>query len=370
VTSHELLPWTEPAFDTFFSSQERRAHAYMLAGHSGLGKTVFAQQMAKTLLCQMEDDIHACDQCQSCRLFESGTHPDLHVLQSEKRMLEIQDIFAVYAPRYLEDENKRKKRKKPSDIIAINQVRGVIPDINTRPHLSTSRLIIINTAEDLNTNAANSLLKSLEEPPPDSYFILISHAPGRLLPTLRSRCNRIDFRLPDKQQAILWLSIQLPNHADISQLLRRASGIPLRALELATDRRHSEEEQITQYMLKLAHKQTDPASAAAVMIKNSELIIILETIQLWLSRLIRLKFTSQNTILSENEANKILIDLGNRLNFRGLYAFLDKVSASKQLASGPLDPLLALEDDLISWQTMCSINNRNKPIRGSVHAKQ
>lgn len=350
-SNHDLLPWTEAAFEALLSSQERRAHAYMLAGHSGLGKTVFAQQMAKSLLCQEEDN-HACGQCQSCRLFESGSHPDLHVLQSEKRMVEKEDVFAIYAPRYLEDESKRKKRKKPSAVIAIDQVRGVIPDINTRPHLSSCRLIIINTAEDLNINAANSLLKSLEEPPSDSYFILISHDPGRLLPTLRSRCNRIDFRIPDKQQAMHWLNAQLSDQVDTSQLLDRASGIPLRALELANGTRHSDEEQVTLQMLRLAHRQIDPASAAAVMIKAGELINILESIQLWLSRLIRLKVSSQNATLPINESDKPLIDLGNRLNFRQLYDFLDKVSKSKQLAGGPLDPLLALEDDLISWQTM------------------
>ncbi len=353
MTVPELLPWTRAAFDTFFSSRERRAHAYMLAGHSGLGKTIFTQQMAKSLLCQ-EGEGHACGQCQSCRLFESGSHPDMHVLQSEKRMVEVEDVFAIYAPRYLEDESKRKKRKKPSAIIAIDQVRGVIPDINTRPHLSACRIIIINTAEDLNINAANSLLKSLEEPPSDSYFILISHEPGRLLPTLRSRCNRIDFRIPDRQLAIDWLKTQLADQVDVGHLLDRASGIPLRAVEFAKSTQSSDEEQVIQHMLLLAHRQIDPASAAAVMIKVGELKIILESIQLWLSRLIRLKISSNNTVLPINEGDKPLIDLGNRLNFRQLYDFLDKVSKSKQLAGGPLDPLLALEDDLISWQTMFS----------------
>ncbi len=353
MISQDLLPWTEAAFEVFFNTRERRAHAYLLAGHSGLGKTVFAQQLAKSLLCQ-EEVIHACGQCQSCRLFESGSHPDLHVLQSEKRMVESEDVFAIYAPRYLEDESRRNKRKKPSAIIAIDQVRRVIPDINTRPHLSACRLIIINTAEDLNINAANSLLKSLEEPPSDSYFILITHDPGRILPTLRSRCNRIDFRFPDRQQAMSWLKTQLADEVDISQLLDRASGIPIRALDIANGTRHSDEEQVTQLILQLARRQIDPTSAAATMIKTGELEDILETIQLCLSRLIRLKVRTQNTLLLENEGDKPLIDLGNRLNFRQLYAFLDKVSNSKQLAGGPLDPLLVLEDDLISWQTMFS----------------
>jgi hypothetical protein len=90
------------------------------------------------------------------------------------------------------------------------------------------------------------------------------------------------------------------------------------------------------------------------MIKAGELKNILESMQLWLSRLIRLKVSSQNATLPINEGDKPLIDLGNRLNFRQLYDFLDKVSKSKQLAGGPLDPLLALEDDLISWQAMFS----------------
>ncbi len=351
MTSQPLLPWTEEVFDTALSSKQRRAHAYMLAGHSGLGKTAFAQQMAKSMLCE-QNNIHPCGQCQSCRLFESGTHPDLHVLQSEKRMVEIEDVFSLYAPRYLEDESKRKKRKKPSVVIAIDQVRGVIPDINSRPHISSCRVIIINSAEDLNKNAANSLLKSLEEPPSDSHFILISHDPGRLLPTLRSRCNRIDFRLPEKKQAIAWLNSQLAEQGNAATLLEQASGIPLRALALANDNSYAEIEQIALNLLELAHQRIDPVNAASQMIKSSELQNVLETIQLLISRLIHLKMLNQKSAYSENAKDKPLIDLGNKLNFRQLYAFLDKVSKSKQLAVGPLDPLLTLEDDLISWQSL------------------
>lgn len=351
--THNLYPWTEAAFEAFFSNNERRAHAYMLAGHSGLGKTVFAQQMAKSLLCK-EDAIHACGSCQSCKLFECGSHPDLHVLQSEKRMVEVDDTFAIYAPRYLDDENKRKKRKKPSAIIAIDQIRAVIPDINTRPHLSACRIIIINSAEELNINAANSLLKSLEEPPSDSYFILISHDPARLLATLRSRCSRINFRLPDKQQATDWLKSQITEQVDIEQLLDHASGIPIRALAIANGTANSDENQVDRCMHQLAQRQQDPASAAAELIKKSEPASISESIQLWLGRLIRLKVLSQNSEFTVNVSDKPLIDIGNRLNFRQLYAFLDKVSKSKQLAGGPLDAQLALEDDLIRWQAMFS----------------
>lgn len=349
--TRDLLPWTQPAFDAFFQSQDRQAHAYLLAGHSGLGKTVFAQQLAKTLLCQ-KNGVHACGTCQSCRLFDSGSHPDLHVLQSEKRTMDVEDLFAIYAPRYLEDESRRMKRKNPSAVIAIDQVRDVVPDINTRPHLSACRIIVLNTAEDLNINAANSLLKSLEEPPSDSFFLLISHDPGRLLPTLRSRCNRIDFRLPEKQQAMQWLGSQLPGREDIADLLDSAAGIPLRALLLAGGEKKSDNARVTEVMLQLANRQIDPVTAASELIKKSELVDILTPIQVMTGRIIRMKFFSTVAPMQKKEQDGVLIDIGKRLNFKQLYTFLDKVSESKKLAGGPLDDTLALEDDLISWQSL------------------
>jgi len=353
VAKRDLYPWTEAAFDAFFSSKDRQAHAYLLAGQSGLGKTAFAEQLVKTMLCKEQGD-DACGACQSCKLLESGSHPDLHVLQSEKRTLEINDLFASFAPRYLEDESKRKRRKKPSAVIAIDQVRAVIPDINMRPHLSACRIIILNTAEDLNINAANSLLKSLEEPPSECFFLLISHEPGRLMPTLRSRCNRIDFRTPDKAQVMEWLNNQLPGRSDTAELLDRAAGIPLRALALADDVLNTDESRIFQLMLQLANRQIDPVTAAAELIKKIELIEVLTSVQVMISRIIRLKMADRDDSVVKKDNEKVLIDIGKRLNFKQLYTFLDDLSVSKQLAGGPLDDTLALESGLISWQRMFS----------------
>ena len=355
MARRDLYPWTEAVFDAFFSSKDRQAHAYLLAGQSGLGKTVFAEQLVKTMLCQAEGD-DACGICQSCKLLDSGSHPDLHVLQGEKRTLDISDLFAKFAPRYLEDESKRKRRKNPSAVIAIDQVRGVIPDINTRPHLSACRIIILNTAEDLNINAANSLLKSLEEPPSECFFLLISHEPGRLMPTLRSRCNRIDFRTPDKALALEWLNNQLPGRSDTADLLDRATGIPLRALSLADGELNTNETRIYQLMLQLANRQIDPVTAAAELIKKTELIEILTPVQVMISKIIRLKIANKNESVVKKDENEALIDIGKRLNFKQLYTFLDDLSVSKRLAGGPLDNTLALENGLISWQRM--FNNK------------
>ena len=239
-------------------------------------------------------------------------------------------------------------------MIAIDQVRGVIPDINTRPHLSACRIIILNTAEDLNINAANSLLKSLEEPPSECFFLLISHEPGRLMPTLRSRCNRIDFRTPDKALVLEWLNNQLPGRSDTADLLDRATGIPLRALALADGELNTNETRIYQLMLQLANRQIDPVTAAAELIKKTELIEILTPVQVMISKIIRLKLANKNESVVKKGENEALIDIGKRLNFKQLYTFLDDLSVSKQLAGGPLDNTLALENGLISWQRMFS----------------
>ena len=107
-------------------------------------------------------------------------------------------------------------------------------------------------------------------------------------------------------------------------------------------------------MLQLANKQTDPVTAAAELIKKTELIEILNPVQVMISRIIRLKMADRDDSVVKKDNEKVLIDIGKRLNFKQLYTFLDDLSVSKQLAGGPLDDTLALESGLISWQRMFS----------------
>lgn len=353
IEAQPMLPWTHEAFHRILDNPQRQAHAYLLAGHAGMGKTAFAEQVARAMLC-MQPENAPCGHCQSCRIYDCGSHPDLHVLQSDKVTSDVANIFSIYAPRYLEDENIRKKRKRPSPDIKIDQVRGVIPDINSRPQLSSCRIIIINQAEDLNINAANSILKSLEEPPADTYFILISHDPGRLLPTIRSRCNRLDFRPPDSETVLEWLRTQVPAQVVSDDLLVRAAGVPLKALALARGETNEETQGIALLMLRLARGQIDPVNTAMEMNKIQETRQLYTQMQLITSHIIRNKNNAGLSGAIDNGQYRDLIDLGNRLNFKQLYAFLDKVSENKKLAGGPLDETLMLEDNLISWQRMFS----------------
>lgn len=319
------------------------AHAYLLAGHSGLGKNAFAERLAQSMLCKHPTPF-ACGHCQSCHLFTSATHPDLHVLQSEKYSLDHPGLLSRYAERHIEHDNSRKK---PSAIISVDQVRDVLPDINTRPHMASCRIIVLNPAENLNINAANSLLKALEEPPADTYFLLISHDPGRLLPTLRSRCNRIDFRMPDTAITEAWLSAQLGDAQLAAALLRKARGIPLRALNLAQGGGEDGERRVSALLSGLADDNIDPVTAAADIMKDKEFELrgVLVSIQRLIAELIKgnAGLTVEKTRLHE---------IGNRLHSRELFGFLDKVSQSVRQVDTPLDEGLLLEDILSCWQEL------------------
>lgn len=147
----------------------RMHHGWILAGKAGLGKAAFALSAARELVAEPGIPSPACD------------HPDIFVL--------------THLPATQDDEKKRDEGK-PYQVkrsIGIGQIREMQRRLTTRPTLGARRAIIIDPADDLEKAAANALLKSLEEPPAGTFFLLISHRPGRLLPTIRSRCRMLRF---------------------------------------------------------------------------------------------------------------------------------------------------------------------------------
>jgi DNA polymerase-3 subunit delta' len=146
----------------------RMHHAWLLAGKRGIGKLDFALAAARELVAE-----------EGAR--QPAEHPDIIVLAN----------LPANA-----DEEKKKAEGKPYQTkrnIAVDQIREMQQRLTTRPTLGARRAIIVNPADDLEKSAANALLKSLEEPPAGSFFLLVSHRPGRLLPTIRSRCRLVRF---------------------------------------------------------------------------------------------------------------------------------------------------------------------------------
>lgn len=195
----------------------RLHHGWILAGPRGIGKATFARAIAMRLLAEAAGPLLAGDgfsipsDHQTRKLIEAEAHPDyaeLHCLEKESGT---------------------------ARNITVDQVRGLQRLIQTAPTFSSRRIVIIDSADDLERGAANALLKNLEEPPADMLFLLVSHAPGRLLPTIRSRCRTLRFDpLEDAEmRAVLRYVDQGLSPDEMEMLIQAGKGAPGTALRYA-----------------------------------------------------------------------------------------------------------------------------------------
>jgi len=190
----------------------------LFCGDAGLGKRDLAVSLAHFVL----TDNHS----QSENLFNAGSHPDLHVLLPECHAGD--DLIGDYARRYLETHSG-----KPKKGITIEQIRRLSETLTTHPHIGSHRLILIMFAETMNRNATNALLKSLEEPPANTLFVIVSDEVSKIAKTIRSRCSLINFKAPDYQAAEAWLNMQgVITQDQIATHLAMANNHPLKAQTL------------------------------------------------------------------------------------------------------------------------------------------
>ncbi|HEX8578688.1 MAG TPA: DNA polymerase III subunit delta' [Allosphingosinicella sp.] len=195
----------------------RLHHAWLLAGPQGIGKALFAEKAALRVLAQGQGPVDAPaldvpDQHPAARLVAAGSHPDLMKLE-----------------RLVKDTSSTGELARS---ISVDQVRGLQRLFSTTASLSPWRVVIIDSIDDLERNAANALLKNLEEPPPHSLFLLVSHAPERLLPTIRSRCRQIRFATlsADAMTSAMRPAAPDADEGEIAELVEAGQGSPGRAL--------------------------------------------------------------------------------------------------------------------------------------------
>lgn len=318
----ESYSWHQALWTNLTRDHAGLAHALLLNGQVGLGKSAFATQLSTMLLCEKPNQhSRACGRCRNCHLVGAGTHPDL------KRVEPIEE----------------------GRVIAVDQVRALVEFMTTRPQIARRKVVILTPAESMNTNAANSLLKILEEPPLGNIFILVSHQPAKLPPTIRSRCSQLEFKPPPHRDGIEWLQTQNVPVEDGTVLLGLAGGAPLRALELDQTDVIAQREQLLADLEALRGGAADVVACAARWQK-----IGAEFSLAWLQRLVadmvKIRMVPQpKSILANHDLADRLQGLGEGLDLKQLYGFADAASEARDLLAGPVDNLLLLEDILIRW---------------------
>jgi DNA polymerase-3 subunit delta' len=221
----EPLPWLQAPLRQALSQQ--RSHALLVQAAEGTGAFEFMLAMSQAWLCEADDTPRPCGHCGSCRLVLAHAHPDLLVLLPEARRVE----FGWGQTGEGEADDSGKARKKPSKQIRIDEVRTAIDWIGQTTSRGRAKVLLVFPAEAMNLQAASALLKTLEEPPGAARLLLGCSDVEHLLPTVRSRCQRLMLHLPDPQQSLDWLAGQGVAHADV--LLAAAAGAPLQALALS-----------------------------------------------------------------------------------------------------------------------------------------
>jgi DNA polymerase-3 subunit delta' len=343
--SNFIFPWQNSAWEQLQQLRDRLPHAILFYGLEGIGKTVFAERFAQSLLCETPlANGHPCDQCASCGWFVQYNHPDYRrvrpeVLDEENEADEDTETVDV--------KKTAKSAKTPSKEIKIDQIRALADFMNISTHRQGKRVITLYPAEALNTASANALLKMLEEPPPDTVFLLSTNSLDRLLPTILSRCRKFAMMTPSHDEALTWLKEQGVKDADV--WLAEQGGAPLAAQALA---QADSREGMDEFLSQLAKPGVDGALKTAERLQKTPVVELVAWLQRWLYDLFSVKLSGR--IRYYPRYRKELALLAAQVETEALLNALKAVSERRAIAEHSLSPKLFIEDMLLDYSTLFS----------------
>jgi len=344
--SNSLYPWQQESWRQLQLLRQRMPHAILFHGAAGIGKSDFIEQFAQSLLCEAaRPDGHACGECASCGWFSQQNHPDYRRVRPES----LEDEPAAEGEEgAAEGETKKaKSTKAPSKEIKIEQIRSLADFMNISTHRQGLRVVVLYPAEALNMPASNALLKTLEEPPPGTVFLLASNSLDRLLPTILSRCRKFAMPMPNHAEALAWLKAQGVSDAD--SWLREQGGAPLAALSQAETGNRDDMDTLLQL---LAHPSVEGALKAADKLQKVPLASQVSWMQRWLYDLFSYKLAGNVRYYPRYQ--KELAGLADKIHVSRLLAAIKGANERRATADHPLSPKLFIEDMLLDYTACCA----------------
>lgn len=323
--AEQLLPWQQTQWNRLNIAREhgRLPHALLLTGPAGLGKLEFARLLGNSLVCESPGIQNMpCGVCKHCRLALAEGHPDIRNVNPEEEGKAIK----VDAIRELVDQS----------IMSVAETRY--------------RVFIISPAEAMGVAAANALLKTLEEPVARSLLILISANPGKLLATIKSRCQQLAFVIPPGALAHAWLAEQIgEDGAKSADLLRLARGAPLLARQMADNDELQCYNQLMKEFLGLAGNRAEPVLLAEQWQKQQDISLSLNYMKRWLIDIILVGNGARLSGNSSADPIKDLKSLANRLDMKAVHLLLDSLFEMERRLVNNINPQLVLEQLLLHW---------------------
>jgi DNA polymerase-3 subunit delta' len=320
IPEPHLYPWQTRAWDNLYGQyrQERFPHALLLQGRESIGSDGFAYFLAKSLLCEQQDkEKGACHQCRACHLFAAETHPNFNRISPE-----------------INDKGKISK------VIRVDQIRSILSAVQQTGLHEGRKVLIISPAESMNPASANALLKSLEEPPANTFFILVSINSAGLMATIRSRCQQIKLPSATVEQAEQWLGRHIDQQDRIDYLLKISHGNPLLVQQW-------QENDLLESALSFEHEllqiQNNRASIfeLAANWQKGQVLQYIKWWWAWLSDKLKEQVSEGGALSGHPDQQKCL-------------QFLDRLLQSKRQLESSANPneQLMLESLLIDWQNL------------------
>jgi len=329
-----LYPWQTESWQALQGLRARLPHALLLKGAQGIGKLDLAMNYAQSLLCEKPHaDGMACQECGSCHWFEQNSHPDFRLIQP--------DALTV-----AEDGEEKAGGKKPSREISVDQIRDLSSFANLSAHCGGYRVVVIHPAETMNNNAANSLLKTLEEPTGKLLFLLVTNKPQQLLPTILSRCLSFVVHTPTREVGAAWLAqqgVKSPEHA-----LAQTGFAPLQALDWAESGEGAEERGILLNAIRQPTKMD--ALALADSLQRSAPVHVIHCLQQWCHDLASAKLAGSVRYFPEQSES--IIKLAGGASSMALMRFQKELLEARRAAFHPLNPKLFLESLFLSYRQL------------------